>query len=89
LINIKDPNSEESEPPKQFSFDTVYDWKASQKDLFDQRAQPLVQSTMQGYNVTFITYGETGAGKAYKTQGNPAEKSFIASSLEQSKKSLK
>jgi len=74
LINIKDPNSEESEPPKQFSFDTVYDWNASQRDLHDQTAQPLVQSAMQGYNVTFIAYGETGAGKTHTIQGNLAEK---------------
>ena len=53
LSKPKDP----SEVPKAFSFDSVYDWNSSQRQVYDESAFPLVESVIEGYNGTIFAYG--------------------------------
>jgi len=54
-----------------FSFDSVLA-PGSQEDVFDE-CRDLVQSAVDGYNVTIFAYGQTGAGKTYTMYGSPEQ----------------
>jgi Kinesin motor domain len=47
-----------------FEFDNVFTPKTSQKDIWDA-TEPLVQSSIDGFNVTLISYGQTGKSVIY------------------------
>jgi hypothetical protein len=53
---------------KEFQFDTCFDTKSNQADVFKHVA-PLVQSALDGYNVCIFAYGQTGSGKTYTMSG--------------------
>lgn len=60
-------NSEEGKEHG-FQFDHVWSNKANQADVFNEVA-PLVQSSLDGYNVCLFSYGQTGSGKTFTMQG--------------------
>lgn len=62
-ITVRNPKANDSEPPKDFFFDAVFDDKVEQKHIYDVCASDLVMSVMNGYNGTIFAYGQTGAGK--------------------------
>ncbi|XP_033752540.1 kinesin-II 95 kDa subunit-like [Pecten maximus] len=76
VIMIKNPKGLSTEPPKDFTFDAVYDWDSKQTDLYEETFRDLVQSVIEGFNGTIFAYGQTGTGKTYTMQGdkNNAEK---------------
>lgn len=49
-VILKNPKSDASEPPKTFTFDSVYDWNCTQQEIYEQTAKPIVNSVMSGYN---------------------------------------
>lgn len=59
-----------------FSFDSVFA-PGSQEEVFEE-CRDLIQSAVDGHNVTIFAYGQTGAGKTFTMYGN-AEKEGIAS----------
>jgi hypothetical protein len=63
LIVVKNPKANESEPPKNFSFDAVFAASVEQKFIYDTCAASVVESVLNGYNGTIFAYGQTGAGK--------------------------
>ncbi|KAH0436321.1 hypothetical protein IEQ34_026425 [Dendrobium chrysotoxum] len=65
--------------------DIVFDFEASQEDVFFEISQ-LVQSPLDGFKVCIFAYGQTGSGKTYTMIGNPEaheQKGLIPRSLEQ------
>ncbi|XP_041451973.1 kinesin-like protein KIF21A isoform X2 [Drosophila obscura] len=50
---------------KAFTFDYVYDSSSNQGQIYNESVEPLVESTLQGYNATVLAYGQTGSGKTY------------------------
>mmetsp|Transcript_67909 Transcript_67909/g.196593 ORF Transcript_67909/g.196593 Transcript_67909/m.196593 type:complete len:1352 (-) Transcript_67909:87-4142(-) len=57
---------------KPFPFDAVFDGDSTQEDIFED-CKGLVQSTVDGYNVTIFAYGQTGAGKTHTMYGTPEQ----------------
>ena len=67
-----------------FSFNGVLDRDTSQEDVFDQVAQPVIESVMSGFNGTIFAYGQTGSGKTYTLTGGSsayAERGIIPRTL--------
>jgi hypothetical protein len=54
-----------------FGFDQVFPPQSSQEDIWEA-TEPLVQSTVDGFNVTIFAYGQTGSGKTYTMLGSGA-----------------
>jgi len=50
---------------KVYSFDQVFDYNATQSDVFGKTTKRLVRDIVDGYNATCFVYGATGAGKTY------------------------
>lgn len=59
-------------PDGTFSFDGVFE-PGTQGEVFDE-CRDLVQSAMDGHNVTIFTFGQTGAGKTFTMYGSHEDK---------------
>jgi len=67
-----------------FAFNGVLDRDASQEDVFENIAQPVVDSVMGGFNGTIFAYGQTGSGKTFTLTGGAsayAERGIIPRTL--------
>ncbi|XP_055957716.1 kinesin-like protein KIF3B [Patella vulgata] len=85
VIAVKNINNP-GDPPKTFTFDSVYDWNSKQRDLYDETFHDLVESVLQGFNGTIFAYGQTGTGKTFTMQGikeDPELRGVIPNSFEQ------
>jgi hypothetical protein len=67
-MRIRNPRSS-GDPPKQFTFDQVYDARHSQLEIFEATALPIVRAAIEGYNGTIFAYGQTGTGKTHTMEG--------------------
>ena len=47
-ISVKKPKG--NEPPKTFTFDTVFGPDSKQVDVYNLTARPIVDSVLEGYN---------------------------------------
>lgn len=61
------------EPPKAFTFDAVFDWESTQREVYENTAAGIVNSTLEGYNGTVFAYGQTGTGKTHTMEGYAAD----------------
>jgi len=52
-----------------FQYDAIFGPQSSQEEVYEECRQ-LVQSSVDGYNVTIFTYGQTGAGKTWTLYGS-------------------
>ncbi|KAG7367206.1 kinesin motor domain containing protein [Nitzschia inconspicua] len=89
LVSIQEPLKDRgglSQRQKKwtFGFDQVFAPSNSQDDIWEA-TEPLVQSTVDGFNVTVFAYGQTGSGKTYTMLGTgsetPGEKGIIPRSI--------
>ncbi|XP_013384617.1 kinesin-like protein KIF3A isoform X4 [Lingula anatina] len=68
-VTVQNPNAPQGEPPKVFTFDTVFGMESKQVDVYNQAARPIVDSVLEGYNGTIFAYGQTGTGKTFTMEG--------------------
>jgi len=54
-----------SEKCREFSFDAVFGAEASNNEVYDVVAGPIVDGVMKGVNGTVMAYGQTGSGKTH------------------------
>ena len=64
-----------------FGFDHVFNPHHKQDDIWEATA-PLVQSAVDGFNVTVFAYGQTGSGKTYTMLGEEGNKGIVTRSVE-------
>ena len=60
-----------------FECDRIFDETASQADLFDYCAKPLVKDALLGINSTILAFGQTGSGKTYSIEGDFTDASSV------------
>jgi hypothetical protein len=48
----------------------VYDSHASQREIYQETVEPMVQQTLRGFNTTVFAYGQTGTGKTFTMEGD-------------------
>jgi kinesin family protein 3/17 len=41
-----------ADPPKAFTFDAVFDWESTQREVYENTAAGIVASSLEGYNGT-------------------------------------
>lgn len=56
-----------------FHYDYVFGSKTDNNFVFEQALKPMLPSLLEGFNVTCMAYGITGAGKTYTMLGNTME----------------
>lgn len=66
-LKIRFPSS--TKDPKSYIFDSIFDERSTQEDVYAE-CRDLVQSVLDGYNITIFAYGQTGAGKTHTMYGN-------------------
>jgi len=67
-IEIGNPKST-GDPPRSFTFDSIYDWNCTQTDIFEETFQNILDSVLNGFNGTIFAYGQTGTGKTFTMEG--------------------
>ena len=68
MVALSMPGSS-SEPPKTFTFDSVFPPNTEQERIYQATAMPICDSVMEGYNGTIFAYGQTGTGKTFTMEG--------------------
>ena len=53
---------------EQFQFNRIFKQEDSQEEIFEE-VSPLIQSSLDGYNINIFAYGQTGSGKTYTMEG--------------------
>lgn len=71
-----------SNPKKDFEIDRVYGPHVGQAELF-RDVQPLVQSALDGYNVSIFAYGQTNSGKTHTMEGSSHDRGLYARCFEE------
>merc|ERR1719453_155405 len=67
---------------RSFNFDSVFDLRSTQQEVFTDCAD-IVQSALDGYNVTIFAYGQTGSGKTYTMYGTSKEPGLAPRTMSQ------
>ncbi|GIX91327.1 kinesin-like protein KIF3A [Caerostris extrusa] len=83
-VTLSNPNTSEYDPPKTFTFDTVFGTDSTQLDVYNLAARPIIDNVLEGYNGTIFAYGQTGTGKTFTMEGNrevPEQKGIIPNSF--------
>ncbi|KAK7366869.1 hypothetical protein VNO80_08871 [Phaseolus coccineus] len=79
-VNIGDESLSNSK--KEFEFDRVYGPHVGQAELFSD-VQPLVQSALDGYNISLFAYGQTHSGKTHTMEGSSYDRGLYARCFEE------
>lgn len=74
-ISLKDPNANDRESMKNFTFDATFPPECTQMDVYNGAATTIVEAVLDGFNGTIFAYGQTGAGKSHTMEGynDPAD----------------
>lgn len=55
--------------PLTFNFDRVFTPDSAQNEVYEAAAKPIVESVLEGFNGTVLTYGQTSSGKTHTMTG--------------------
>ncbi|KAK5013894.1 hypothetical protein LTR60_003629 [Cryomyces antarcticus] len=66
---VRIPNPKNEAEAFSFQFNSVYDQKATQQQIFDNEVAPTVKHLFNGFDVTLFAYGVTGTGKTHTMRG--------------------
>lgn len=61
----------------EFAADRIFKMDATQEEVFDEMARPLVEEVLKGYNATIFAYGQTGSGKTHGMFGPSRKKNEL------------
>ncbi|XP_004509684.1 kinesin-like protein KIN-14B isoform X2 [Cicer arietinum] len=81
-IRVNTGDESLSNSKKDFEFDKVYGPHVGQAELFSD-VQPLVQSALDGYNVSIFAYGQTHSGKTHTMEGSSYDRGLYARCFEE------
>ncbi|KAL4392058.1 hypothetical protein HN51_013522 [Arachis hypogaea] len=81
-IRVNTGDESLSNTKKDFEFDRVYGPHVGQAELFND-VQPLVQSALDGYNVSIFAYGQTHSGKTHTMEGSSYDRGLYARCFEE------
>ncbi|GFR66411.1 kinesin-like protein [Elysia marginata] len=70
-------NHRNIEESLQYEFNTVFDEKTSQVEVFSTSVEPLLEKVLHGQNVSVFAYGPTGAGKTHTMLGVNSDPGII------------
>lgn len=76
-VGIKGTSTEKKE--KIYTFDQVFSADASQEELYDLSAKPIVEELLAGYNCTLLAYGPPCTGKTFTLVGDVQKMKDISS----------
>ena len=54
---------------EQFQFNRIFRKEDSQEEVFEE-VSPLIQSSLDGFNINIFAYGQTGSGKTFTMEGD-------------------
>ena len=54
---------------KDYSYDSIFREKQTQKEISEISGKKICDSTLEGYNGIIFEYGQTGTGKSYTIVG--------------------
>ena len=63
---IRDPNKSEEQS---FMFDHIFETSSTQEDIYKEVGMPVLANILDGFNGTFMAYGQTSSGKTHTMQG--------------------
>ncbi|RZC28130.1 kinesin-like protein KIN-14B isoform X1 [Glycine soja] len=81
-IRVNTGDESLSNSKKEFEFDRVYGPHVGQADLFSD-VQPMVQSALDGYNISLFAYGQTHSGKTHTMEGSSYDRGLYARCFEE------
>ncbi|KAI0375683.1 kinesin-domain-containing protein [Pilatotrama ljubarskyi] len=62
---------------RRFIFDRVFRHDATQQEVYQGTARPLLSNLLDGYNATIFAYGATGCGKTHTISGTDTDPGII------------
>ena len=69
---------------EQFQFNRIFKQNDTQEEVFEE-VSPLIQSSLDGFNINIFAYGQTGSGKTYTMEGdtsNPEKYGIVPRSVD-------
>jgi kinesin family protein C1 len=54
---------------EQFQFNRIFKQEDTQEEVFEE-VSPLIQSSLDGFNINIFAYGQTGSGKTFTMEGD-------------------
>ena len=54
---------------EQFQFNRIFKQNDTQEEVFEE-VSPLIQSSLDGFNINIFAYGQTGSGKTFTMEGD-------------------
>ncbi|CAN6202085.1 unnamed protein product [Urochloa humidicola] len=81
-IRVNTEDESLTNPKKDFEFDRVYGPHIGQGELFHD-VQPLVQSALDGYNISIFSYGQSCSGKTHTLEGSSHDRGLYLRSFEE------